>query len=159
GVVNIITKKRQNGLQASAQVGEYGQGDGVTREYNASWGASEGRTQIVLGGGYVKQDPVLSGSRDISRYPVPYGTVCTSACSSGTPLGRFIVHDPNTGTDMDMTLKQALAPGVVPTYVPGDPTGAAGSFKDFTTADRFNFMPYNYISTPSERISGFGEVT
>jgi iron complex outermembrane receptor protein len=160
GVVNIITKKRQHGLQASAEAGQYGQGDGLTRQYTASWGASEGRTSIVIGGGYVKQDPVMSGDRAISKYPRPYATSCLAGgCSSGTPLGRFIVHDPNTNQDLDMTLKQALAPGVVPTYTPADPTGAGSSFKDFTNADRFNFQPYNYIVTPSERMSGFGEVT
>ena len=159
GVVNIITKQRQDGLQASAQLGKFGNGDGFTQDYNFSWGVNQEHTHVVFGGGYFKQDPVSSGNRAISRFPTPYATSCLAGgCSSGTPLGRFIVSDPNTGQDLNLTLKQALAPGQRPTYVPGDPTGAAGSFKGFTKADRFDFLPYNYILTPLQRMSFFASV-
>lgn len=161
GVVNIITKQSQDGFQASAQVGGYLQeGDGFSQDYNLSWGVSNETTRVVVGGGYFKQDPVYAADRDISRFPSPYATSCTAGgCSSGTPLGRFIISDPNTGTDLDVTLRQALAPGQRPTYIPGDPTSAAGSYKAFTTADRFNFQPFNYILTPLERVSLFGSLT
>jgi iron complex outermembrane receptor protein len=160
GVVNIITKDRQEGFAATAQIGESDHGDGFAQDYNLSWGAGEGATHIVVGGGYFKQDPIYASDRAISRFPSPFATSCLEGgCSSGTPLGRFIVSDPNTGQDLDMTLKQALAVGQTPTYDPADPTGAGSSFKGFTTADRFNFQPYNYILTPLERISLFGSVT
>jgi iron complex outermembrane receptor protein len=158
GVVNIITKQRQDGLQASAQIGGF-KSDGFTQDYNVSWGATQGATAIVVGGGYFKQDPVFAGDRAISRFPAPFGTVCDGGCSSGTPLGRFIVTDPNTHQDLNITLRQALQPGQRPTYNPADPTGASGSFKAFTVADRFNFQPFNYISTPLERLSLFGSVS
>lgn len=161
GVVNIITKQSQDGFQASAQVGGYLQeGDGFSQDYNLSWGVSNETTRVVVGGGYFKQDPVYAADRDISRFPSPYATSCTAGgCSSGTPLGRFIISDPNTGQDLDVTLRQALAVGQRPTYVPGNPTSAAGSYKPFTTADRFNFQPFNYILTPLERVSLFGSLT
>ncbi|WP_394763837.1 TonB-dependent receptor domain-containing protein [Phenylobacterium sp.] len=160
GVVNIITKRSQDGFQASAQAGKFGNGDGFSQDYNFSWGLSQDHTHVVFGGGYFKQDPVFSGSRAISRFPNPYQTSCLGGgCSSGTPLGRLIVHDPNTNQDLNITLKQALQPGQRPIYVPGDPTGAAGSYKAFTTADRFDFQPYNYIETPLERTSAFLSVT
>ncbi|HEX4711950.1 TonB-dependent receptor domain-containing protein [Phenylobacterium sp.] len=159
GVVNIITRKRQDGFEATAEVGGF-QHDGFTQDYNATWGVNQGGTSIVVGGGYFKQDPVLAGDRDISRFPNPYATSCLAGgCSSGTPLARVIVHDPHTNNDLDMTLRQALQPGQRPIYNPLDPTGAATSYKDFTTADRFNFQPYNYILTPLERLSLFGSVT
>jgi len=160
GVVNIITKDRQEGFQANAQIGQTDHDDGFTQDFNLSWGVGEGPLHIVVGGGYFKQDPIFASDRKISKFPSPFATSCLEGgCSSGTPLGRFIVHDPNTGQDLNMTLKQALAVGQRPTYIPGDPTGAASSFKGFTTADRFNFQPYNYILTPLERISMFGSVT
>ena len=160
GVVNIITKTRQDGFQASAQYGGYGEGDGVSKEFNVSWGASQDRTTIVVGGGYIKQDAVSSGDRDISQFPSPGATSCLGGgCSSGTLLGRVIVSDPNTKRDLDITLKQALAVGQKPTYIAADPTGAASSYKNFGTLDRFNFQPYNYIVTPSERTSLFASVT
>lgn len=161
GVVNIITKQSQDGFQASAQVGGYlEEGDGFSQDYNVSWGVSNETTRVVVGGGYFKQDPVYAADRDISLFPSPYATSCEAGgCSSGTPLGRFIISDPNTGTDLDVTLRQALAAGQRPTYIPGDPTSAAGSYKAFTTADRFNFQPFNYILTPLERVGLFGSLT
>jgi iron complex outermembrane receptor protein len=160
GVVNIITKQRQDGFQASAQVGEFGEGDGFAQDYNFSWGVNQEHTRVVIGGGYFKQQAVLAGDRDISRFPNPYATSCLAGgCSSGTPLARVIVHDPNTNQDLDLTLKQALQPGQRPIYVPGDPTGAAGSYKAFGTADRFNFQPFNYIETPLQRMSFFASIS
>lgn len=159
GVVNIITRDRDEGFSANAQIGTTDHDDGFTQDYNVTWGVGSDDTHIVVGGGYFKQDPIFAADRAISRFPSPFATSCLAGgCSSGTPLGRFIVSDPNTGRDLDMTLKQALAAGQRPTYIPGDPTGAASSFKGFTTADRFNFQPFNYISTPLERISLFGSV-
>jgi len=159
GVVNIITKRRQDGFQGTAQVGGYGQGDGFTQDYNLSWGVNQPGTSIVVGGGYFKQDPVRSGDRNISQFPRPYATSCLAGgCSSATPFGRFIIHDPNTNRDLNMTLRQALQPGQVPIYNPADPTGAGGSFKPFTTNDRFNFLPYNYILIPLQKFSLFGSV-
>ena len=144
GVVNIITKDRQEGVTANAQVGQTDHGDGLAQDYNVSWGGATERTHFVVGGGYFKQDPIFSGDRAISRFPSPFATTCLpGGCSSATPLGRFIVSDPNTGRDLDLTLNQALQPGENAVYVPSDPTGAASGFKPFTTADRFNFQPYN----------------
>ena len=67
GVVNIITKKNQEGLRASGQIGGFEQGDGFTKSAQLSWGNGRGATQIVVGASYVQQDGVLAGSRDISR--------------------------------------------------------------------------------------------
>jgi iron complex outermembrane receptor protein len=160
GVVNIITKRRQDGFEASAQLGQNEHGDGFTQDYNFSWGVNQEHTAVVFGGGYFKQDPILAGDRDISRFPEPYATSCLAGgCSSGTPNARVIIHDPTTNRDLDMTLKQALAPGQVPVYPPLDPFGAASSYKPFTTADRFNFQPYNYILTPLQRLSFWGQVS
>ncbi|MDB5422926.1 MAG: TonB-dependent receptor, partial [Phenylobacterium sp.] len=73
GVVNIITKQRQDGFQATAQIGGF-RHDGFTQDYNLSWGVHQGGTAIVVGGGYFKQDPVFAGDRAISRFPAPFGT-------------------------------------------------------------------------------------
>src|SRR5215218_4268604 len=96
GVVNIITKKRQKGLIASAQLGgNWQEGDGFTQNYELSWGnGSDGPTQIVVGANFVKQNEVSSADRDISQFPTPGATACDAFCSSGTPNGRFILNFP-----------------------------------------------------------------
>jgi iron complex outermembrane recepter protein len=166
GVVNIITKDRQDGLQASAQVGGFGEGDGFSQDYQMSWGLTQDRTRIVVGGNYFKAEPVFSADRDISRFPNPYATSCLEGgCSSGTLDGRVIVRDfrqPDPGAEdafLDITLKSALQPGQVPVFDPLNPTGPGSSYRGFETLDRFNFQPYNYIVTPSERLGAWGQLT
>lgn len=148
GVVNIITKKAQKGLVASAQGGGYlDHDDGWTQNYQVSWGNTDsGPTQIVIGANYVKQDGISSADRAISRFPDPYATACSSACSSGTPLGRFIIG-PNG--EQDLTLINAVI-GRAPTLA---------DYRNFASPqDRFNFAPYNYILTPLERYGVFANL-
>ncbi|WP_309602889.1 TonB-dependent receptor [Sphingomonas sp.] len=150
GVVNIITKSRQKGLIGTVQLGGYDAGDGFSQNYQLSWGnGGDGPTKIVIGGNFVKQDPISSGDRNISLFPAPYSNTCLDGgCSSGTPLGRFIV----LGNDLTLRGPVIGRPVVYNPLVPNDP---ASDFKDFTTADRFNFAPFNFILTPLERYGGF----
>ena len=154
GVVNIITKKGQDGLRASAQYGQYlSEGDGETQNYQLSWGnGNDGRLKIVVGGNYVKQKGVSSADRSISLFPAPGATSCLGGgCSSGTPLGRFFV------LGEDLTLKAPVAGR--PNFDPLDPTGPNSDFRDFSDpADRFNFAPFNFIQIPLERYGVFGNV-
>lgn len=156
GVVNVITKKRQDGFFGSAQVGAYDEGDGVTQNYNLSWGKhdADSGTSLVVGATYVKQDSVSSADRSIALFPTPGATACDGSCSSATPLGRFIVNNPLTGDGMNLTLKAPVLTGA-PRFDPLNPTGPNSDFKGFTTADRFNFAPFNFILTPSERYGAF----
>ncbi|MEA3060399.1 MAG: iron complex outerrane recepter protein, partial [Sphingomonadales bacterium] len=149
GVVNIITRKKQQGLRLSAQEGVFGQGDGASTNLQASWGSSFGSgTDLVVGANYVRQDSISSGARSISLFPTPGTTACDSSCSSGTPLGRFIVLGQN------LTLRHPVLTGR-PVYNPANPTDPNSDFKAFTTADRFNFAPFNFIQTPLERYGAF----
>ena len=159
GVVNIITKRRQKGLIATAQLGGYNEGDGFSQNYQLSWGnGGDGPTQFVVGANFVKQKPISSGDRTISLFPTPGATACDASCSSGTPLGRFIifgnasntVDDPTT-PDVNEDVQSLTLLGPVLTGAPNYPA----NFKPFTTADRFNFAPFNFILTPLERYGAF----
>jgi iron complex outermembrane receptor protein len=146
GVVNIITKHHQQGLVASAQLGDYlDHSDGFTENYQLSWGNGDaGPTQIVIGGNFVNQKGIFAGDRAISKFPEPYATSCLAGgCSSGTPLGRFIV------LGQDLTLNAPVI-GRAPTLA---------DYRDWGgNADRFNFAPYNYINTPLKRYGAFAEL-
>jgi iron complex outermembrane recepter protein len=162
GVVNIITKKGQKGFVASAQVGSYlDHDDGWTQNYQLSWGNSTSSpTQIVIGGNYVKANGVLAADRSISAFPVPYGTACDANCSSFPLNGRFTfvgnasntVDNPATpdiNEDLQtLTLNRPIT--TRPSY-PGD-------FRAFTTADRFNFAPFNYLEIPLKRYGLFANI-
>lgn len=138
GVVNIITKAEQEGLQASAQYGSFRQGDGHTQDYSASYGINGPTTHVVFGGSYVKQNAVRSRDRSISQFPNPGQTTCNipgGGCSSASANGRFL-------TDIGGSQTISNAPDSTPTF---------GELRRFTNADRFNFAPFQYLLTPSER--------
>jgi iron complex outermembrane recepter protein len=147
GVVNIITKSGQRGIEASAQIGVNEEGDGATQNYQLSWGnGTSGPLRIVVGGSYVKQDPIRSGDRALSAFPEPYDTACRATCSSFTPNGRYIGSAFPTG---DATL---IAPVLGRRATPAD-------FRRFAGApDRFNFQPFNFLQIPLERAGLFGNL-
>ena len=144
GVVNIITKHQQRGLVASAQIGGYwDEGDGFTQNYQLSWGNGDSsRLKVVIGGNYVKQNPVRSGDRALSAFPPPYADACDATCSSFIPNGRFALPG-------FFAASQTLinAPTSTPTIA---------NFRNFVSpADRFNFAPFNFLQIPLERYGAF----
>ena len=147
GVVNIITRKQQDGLRASAQLGAFGEGDGFTQNYQLSWGAGNAddthpdRRSAAITSSRRKS---ARATASISLFPTPGATACDATCSSGTPNGRFIV------LGQDLTL---IAP-----VIGRSPTLA--DYRHFAGApDRFNFAPFNFIQTPVERWGAFVNFT
>jgi iron complex outermembrane receptor protein len=159
GVVNIITKASQVGLRVSAQYGTFRAGDGHTQDYSASYGIKGPSTTLVFGGSYVKQGTVSTRDRSISQFPNPGQTSCTDpigGCSSAAVNGRIVFNPGNPSLPAGGSITVRNAP--LNTRGVYDPTLAGGDFRAFTTADRFNFSPYNYFLTPSERYGGFFSV-
>ncbi|MEA3017833.1 MAG: iron complex outerrane recepter protein [Sphingomonadales bacterium] len=150
GVVNIITRRQQDGFLGSAQLGITSEGDGGLQNYQLSYGLGgrDSPTRIVIGGNYVRQEGIFASDRDISQFPTPGATSCLAGgCSSGTPLGRFII---NSGPAPGYTL---IAPVI----------GRAPTLADYRTfvpgADSFNFAPYNLMQIPLERYGAFVNFT
>src|SRR6185503_16779832 len=148
GVVNVITRRHQQGLDAYAQYGGYvEEGDGVTQDYGASWGWEGSGAHVVIGANYTKQELISSGDRALSAFPAPYATSCLAGgCSSGAENGRFVITDPNTLQNLNLTVGNV---GATPAYNPAAPHTVSGTntFRDFGTLDRFNFGPSNYLLT------------
>ena len=148
GVVNIITVKKQRGLRASAQYGQYIQeGDGQTLDLQASYGFGNETTDVAFGAAYVKQKAVRSSDRDISQFPNPHQTSCSDpvgGCSSAAANGRFVT---------------SFGSGNQTISNPPDSTPTFAELRDFVASDRFNFAPFNYLLTPSERYGGWVSVS
>lgn len=151
GVVNIITRTDFQGASASVQYGEYDEGDGETVDAQVSFGGRADRLSYFFSASYTEQKSISSSDRLISSFPVP-GTGLTRG-SSGTPRGRFIFTDPNTGDTIDATLRNPVTG--LPIYDPNDPFGSGTDFIPFSNDERFNFSPFNLLLTPSERLSVF----
>jgi iron complex outermembrane receptor protein len=156
GVVNIITKKSQDGGAARLYYGDYSTGDGETSQGNISLGGSGDRYDFFVDLSYYDQKRISSNDWEQSRYPTPGidGTVNPNSWSSGTPNGRqvFAPADPTETFG-------GLCPidgGASFCNLSGD---GAGGFRPWTNADRFNFAPYNLLLTPSKRTSLFAQGT
>ena len=69
GVVNIITRKNFDGLEANAYIGQYSQGDGEVQQYSFLLGSTGERSAVAFGAEYSKESPVYAKDREFSRYP------------------------------------------------------------------------------------------
>lgn len=159
GVINIITRKNFDGLGVDAYYGEYDEGDGETTSAEVSYGLTRDRASLFLSFSHTDQQAVSASDRAQSFYPVP-GTGVTRG-SSGTPQGRFIFFNPDDAgglcpadTDGNFVCDVTTPQGSdFASNVPGFPT----DFIPFTSAERFNFAPYNLVVTPSRRTAMFGQ--
>jgi outer membrane receptor protein involved in Fe transport len=139
GVVNIITKQDFDGLHASAYQGEYiSEGDGNKEQYDIGFGASNDKGNVYFNVSYVEEEPTFAGDREISAVPV-FGTPNGFGGSAGTPEGRFMYYDAN-GDFFDVNGDNNGG------FVPWDNVGS-----------RFNFAPFNYLSTPQERTNIYSQ--
>ncbi|UXI68221.1 TonB-dependent receptor [Tahibacter amnicola] len=165
GVINIITKRKQEGMSVGAYYGNYSIGDGETTTGNISLGGSTDRLDFFLDISHFKQHRISSGDWDQSSFPTPGAGLAGG--SSYIPYTRtiFFPDDPTNTYG-------GLCPR--PVDAQGNPTGPArcniaangttngvqpfpGGFHRFTNADRFNFAPYNLLLTPNERDGLFGQ--
>lgn len=165
GVVNIITRKHFDGVQVHTKFGRYGLG-GDTKDASFTFGGNTDKFNFVFDASYFEQDSISSADWEQSAFPEPGAGL--RAGSSGTPQGRFIFCDPNIlvagtpgycdadGNDwFDITLNNGTTS---PNYNGGNPTSGAGTYHNFSSADRFNFAPFNLLLTPQKRTSLFGSL-
>lgn len=160
GVVNIILRQDYDGAEASLEVGEFEQGDGQRQSYDFVIGTSTERGSLMFGAGYVQEDPVFAGDREVSAEP-QFGTGTTFG-SSTTPFGRFSICN-GTFNGNGACIR---GPGVPANQAELRPDGTFGQFtfdpgqsglnnRPFGANDFFNFAPLNYLLTPQERTSIF----
>jgi iron complex outermembrane receptor protein len=163
GVVNVITKKKFDGVELNGYTGDYGKG-GQTTEGSVTIGGSSDRFSGMATAEYYKQNAISSSSWWQSSFPEPYAGL--AAGSSATPQGRFTFCDPRRATTgiggcdagqenyYNLTLNNGTT---TPVWNPDNPS--AGTYHDFGNSDRFNFAPYNLLLTPQERKSIFTNMT
>jgi iron complex outermembrane receptor protein len=158
GVVNIITKKSYDGMGVSGYFGSYAEGDGDTTDIAVTMGTTGEKTSAVVNLSYDNQD--LVSSADVAQARESNGPGTTNHHgSSATPQGRQNFALPS-GDVVDCAANDGAvpAPGQTALNFVLNPDGTCGGdFHSFGLDDRFNFAPYNYVVTPSERIGIFGQ--
>ncbi len=165
GVVNIITRKKVDGIEISGYTGEYSKG-GRTTEASVTAGGSAGKFNGVFIASFYNQDAISSSKWWQSSEPEPHAGAV--AGSSATPQGRDTFCDPSIpvpnygsctpdqGNFYDVTLNNGTT---VPAWNPANPTAPPSTYHNWSNADRFNFAPLNLLLTPSQRKSIWTGIT
>jgi iron complex outermembrane recepter protein len=178
GVVNIITKKQQQGSELHVYGADYETGNGATQSANLSIGGNASGYDFFLDLSHFDQKRISSNDWSQSRFPVPRTGVRFGSAGTPTTLSEFFdpANDehidpvtmvplcPMIDTDGDMVADSAFcditANGTAagPSFVqPFDATGFH-PFDFGATGDRFNFAQYNLLLTPSQRSALFTQV-
>ena len=141
GVVNFITKRDFEGLEATAsqQITERGDGNVFRADVTIGANFDDGRGNAVLSIGYQNQDAVYQGDRDFSIFNV--GSFSGSPSGSSNAIPAVIV---------------------APDGADDNTTGFFGQLSDDTTqlvgfTRPFNFNPFNIFLTPFERFNIYGQ--
>jgi iron complex outermembrane recepter protein len=69
GVINIITRKKFDGIQGNAYIGQYDDGDGSVQKYDFLLGSVGERGSLTFGAEYATEDAVLAKDRPFSAFP------------------------------------------------------------------------------------------
>jgi len=160
GVVNIITRRSFDGLEANAYEGVSTHGDGNTVDLNVTAGVASDRGSFMFSGGFFDQQPVYAGDRTWSQFQTDYdwnGNV-TKIGSSRVPNGRIIAPNLIPGQTTGSVTYDGTLPGCAKDAY-GKPNIAC--FRSFHAnalppdGDLYNFQPSNYNVTPNRRVNMF----
>lgn len=94
GVINLITRRNLDGMQASVYGGQYSQGDGQRTVVDLVAGFGTDRGSVTVGAEYTEEDPVWAIDRWFSanRFPMGEGRAPRPGGESATTqYGRLIV--------------------------------------------------------------------
>jgi iron complex outermembrane receptor protein len=109
GVINLITRQNFQGVETTAYVGEFDEGDGRTERYDFTMGSVTDTTSLVFTIDYGKEEVVRAADRSFSAFPLgpfypdrnwtvvgQFGGFVTSATQPvpGVPNGTRVVLRP-----------------------------------------------------------------
>jgi iron complex outermembrane receptor protein len=154
GVVNVILRQNFDGAEANAYIGQFDKGDGTRQSYDFTVGSAGDSWAAMLGVGYVKEEPVMAGDREISQLSV-FGAPPDAFFqgSSTTPNGRFALCN-GTFSNGLCDVGETRPDGTGGQFTYND--GLSGEdWRNRVGTDVFNFAPDNYLLTPQERKSLF----
>ncbi len=158
GVVNFILRRDFEGLETSAYYGISSRGDAGTERYDATFGMTGDKGNVVLGVSYDKEDSVSAADRAYSSQPYQlYAGEHGIGGTSRILTGRYVVprsaatgvnlSDPNCGSGANVVL----------TRIDGRPGTSTSDFRCFDNLnDVYNFQADGNLNlTPQERTAMF----
>ena len=140
GVVNLITRKRMDGLEVAGYAGATSHSDGTVWDVSATAGASAEKGSFLITGDYYTQKPIFAGDRDFSR--LPYYLDATQ------PAGKQLQTNGSVSTEASVFVIPACRPRTPPGVACAGRTLAGASplynqlMTRFPTATRFIRDPH-----------------
>jgi iron complex outermembrane recepter protein len=158
GVVNVITRRNFEGVEANAYVGAYDEGEGK-QSFDFTMGASNDRGSLTFSAEYSKEDPVYGKDREFSKYgdsgkDFPYSgwSVVTQ---NGVWIGNSLdpgVIDPDTGLPADIV---SYCDSQLCTLDRGSDPRNPANYHDITNPELSNPNEVMMVQTGLERKSLF----
>ena len=160
GVINIITKKSYDGIEISATAAGMTRAMADTQQWNISAGTLIRVDSCLLRLELHRSEPrELCRSRNLPISDAGRGLYALAAAVRARRRAASSLSIRTPANAMNMTLNDGVD------YTPDLQSSrsrravrAPTTIHPFTTADRFNFQPFNLITTPSERIGLYGQV-
>lgn len=136
GVVNFILKDHYQGVQLSGGYGESSHGDGNRRNFSVLAGMSGDRYNLIVGASKQSMNGITASARSYSKNALALNNGRVVKLGSSTvPTGLIENAD---GTYV--TLNQGVS-GIT----------SLSDYHTFSSADSYNYQPYNLIETPQKR--------
>jgi outer membrane receptor protein involved in Fe transport len=158
GVVNFITRRDFQGLEASADYGISDRDDGQRKGFSMTMGHSSDRGSLVIGATFNKQDAVSAGDRSFSSPVLSnyFGSINPGG-SGSVPNGRVVI--PRTVAASFGINCAGTGSTVAVTRITGRPGTSTSDFRCYIASgannDAYDFSPYNLELTPTERAGLF----
>lgn len=154
GVVNFITRRDFQGMEASFDYGVSDADDGERKGGSLTIGHSSDRGSLVVGVTYNRQDAVSAADRDYAGPALYnyYGDIFPLG-SGSIPNGRYVI--PRTVAASFGLSCPGTAANVSVTRINGRPGTAGTDFRCYIGSgpgnDTYDYSPYNILRTPQER--------
>jgi iron complex outermembrane recepter protein len=146
GVVNLVTRTRFDGAEASLLTSTSQHGDGTEYAASMATGFVTGKTYFVFSGGYQRHDPVLATDREFAKFQRSYDFSTRTEARNTSPAatsGRLDVRSLDPAGSPPPGCSSNLC----------KPIGN-GEWADFVEPDdRYNEATSTYVYTPSRRYS------
>ncbi|MDD3799335.1 MAG: TonB-dependent receptor, partial [Novosphingobium sp.] len=164
GVTNFILRDDFEGVEARAQLSGDTRGDGLTRNFDLTWGTNfaGGRGNFVISGNYYERDGIRQAARSYSAhvlddgYDADWNPALVETGSLRSPDGSFSYipyGDQLLQPGMDGLRDALTAAGLADIGSTGFTFDGAGSDARAHNdpEDRYNYALLNYLQTPAKR--------
>ncbi|WP_115718039.1 TonB-dependent receptor [Gallaecimonas mangrovi] len=132
GVINIITKKHFQGIQVNGSYGGSGRGDANDGTISLLMGADTDKANVVIGASYQDRSAAMQSNRG-------WSSCARDGSDAGACSGSSYTGSPSVAYDSGVGYTQQ---------------DSSGNWEPQTST--YDYVPYQYLSTPEKVFSVFG---